>query len=54
MSLGQLVQEWSGLVEGELGGTRIELDFAFSNIDDDAPDGLAGPTEVGIEIRLEP
>jgi len=30
-----------------------QLDFAFSNIDNNSPDGLTGPTEVEIEVRIE-
>ncbi len=41
--------------EGPAGpGALVQLDFAFSNIDDNAPDGSAGPTEVEVEIRLDP
>ena len=53
MSLGQLVQEWSAPVTGEIVGTMAQLHLAFSNIDDNAPDGLTGPTEIEIEIRVE-
>ena len=53
MSLGQLAQEWSGPIEGEIVGGTVQLDMAFSNIDDNAPDGLMGPTEVEIEVWVE-
>ncbi len=48
-----MVQTWSGPVLGEIVGDEVQLDFAFSNIDANAPDGLMGPTEVEIEIRVE-
>ena len=53
MSLGQLAQEWSGSIEGEIVGEMVQFDFAFSNIDDNAPDGLTGETEVRIEVSVE-
>ncbi|MCH9688187.1 MAG: hypothetical protein K0V04_42545 [Deltaproteobacteria bacterium] len=49
-----MVQTWSGAVAGEIVGETVQFDFAFSNIDTNSPDGLMGPTEVEVEIRIEP
>lgn len=48
-----MVQEWSAVIDGDISGTQIQFDMAFSNIDDMAPDGLTGETEVAIELRVE-
>ena len=52
MSLGQLVEEWSGSIEGEIIG-EVQFDLALSNIDSNAPDGMMGPTELLIEISVD-
>jgi hypothetical protein len=33
-------------------GTNYAFHLAFSNIDENAPDGLRGDTEVEVEIRI--
>ncbi|MEM6993681.1 MAG: hypothetical protein AAF721_24420 [Myxococcota bacterium] len=48
-----MVQEWSGVIEGEIVGDAVQFDMAFSNIDANAMDGLTGPTEVSIEVSVQ-
>ena len=50
MSLGRSAQEWSGIVDEEVVGTDWIFHMAFSNLDDNASDGLTGDTTVEITV----
>lgn len=53
MSLGRSAEEWSGTLEADIVGTQWMFLLTHSNIDDNAPDGLAGATEIEVAVRLE-
>lgn len=40
------------MLEGEIVGDAWALSMTFSNIDDNAPDGLRGPTTVEISVTV--
>jgi hypothetical protein len=54
VSLGQVVQEWSGVLEADISGDAWELQMAFSNIDTNAPDGLMGDTTIELVVTVYP
>lgn len=51
MSLGQAAEEWAGSVGATVTGTTYRFHMALSNIDQRAPDGLRGPTEIGVALK---
>lgn len=53
MSLGRSAEEWTGTLAGDVVGDHWSLLLTHSNIDDNAPDGLAGATEIEVEVRIE-